>query len=54
MIEVTNLVGLNDSGLSDPVVYVEILGQVQKTKVAHEVITRSLYAEWLALFNIIN
>jgi len=37
VIEVTNLVGLNISGLSDPVVYVEILGQIQKTKVAHEV-----------------
>ena len=32
-----DLVGLSSSGLSDPIVFVEMCGQIQKTKVAHEV-----------------
>jgi hypothetical protein len=33
IVEVMDLVGLNDSGLSDPVVHVEVMGQMQQTKV---------------------
>ena len=37
MIEVAELVGLNASGLSDPIIFVEIMGQKQHTRVKQEV-----------------
>jgi hypothetical protein len=45
IIEVSDVVGKNFSGLSDPFVVVELMGQKQKTKVFNEV-SGAVYDEW--------